>query len=55
MKKKIIFFVVFLLCMCSACIANAASYEYDDLGRIVYVEYENGVSVSYSYDANGNM
>lgn len=33
----------------------AATYEYDDLGRVTKAVYEDGSSVTYVYDANGNM
>ena len=35
--------------------AQATEYRYDALGRLQYVQYENGDIVQYSYDANGNM
>lgn len=36
--------------------ADAASvvYTYDTMGRIRTASYDNGVCVTYSYDANGN-
>lgn len=33
----------------------AADYEYDDLGRVTKTVYEDGSSVTYTYDANGNI
>ncbi|MCH5280114.1 MAG: leucine-rich repeat protein [Lachnospiraceae bacterium] len=33
----------------------AATYEYDELGRVTRVTYEDGTSVAYTYDANGNL
>lgn len=30
------------------------SYSYDRLGRLTSAAYENGVCLTYSYDANGN-
>ena len=33
----------------------AATYEYDELGRVTKVTYEDGTGVAYVYDANGNM
>lgn len=32
----------------------SAVYTYDQVGRLTTVVYDNGVCVSYSYDANGN-
>lgn len=34
---------------------HAADYEYDDLGRVTKTVYEDGSSVTYTYDANGNI
>lgn len=34
--------------------AWAISYEYDELGRVVKVTYDNGSYVIYAYDAAGN-
>ena len=33
----------------------AATYTYDSLSRITSVDYGNGASISYGYDAAGNM
>ena len=30
-------------------------YEYDALGRLIYVRYEDGSGMEYQYDANGNI
>lgn len=35
--------------------AYAATYEYDELGRVTKVTYEDGTGVAYVYDANGNL
>lgn len=32
----------------------SASYTYDQLGRLTSVVYDNGLCISYAYDANGN-
>jgi YD repeat-containing protein len=34
--------------------AAATTYEYDSLGRLVRVVYDDGASISYTYDVNGN-
>jgi len=34
--------------------AGTATYYYDDLSRLIRVEYDNGTKVEYSYDAVGN-
>lgn len=36
------------------CAALAVDYSYDTLQRLTRVDYDNGVSVAYSYDAAGN-
>lgn len=33
----------------------ATTYEYDELGRVTKVTYEDGTGVTYTYDANGNL
>lgn len=34
---------------------EAEKYEYDRLGRVTKVTYEDGSSITYEYDANGNI
>lgn len=46
--------VVVLLLGGSAALAGDVSYEYDELNRLTRVDYEDGTSVSYSYDRAGN-
>jgi hypothetical protein len=36
-------------------LANAISYTYDSLNRLESVDYENGYTIQYSYDNNGNI
>lgn len=50
---KIIGFLLLLFFM--AVPANAATYTYDALGRLVSVSYTTGQNVSYTYDAAGNI
>lgn len=38
----------------SAAAAGTTSYKYDELGRVVEVDYPDGGSVTYQYDAAGN-
>lgn len=33
---------------------NSVSYTYDIVGRLTTAAYDNGMCISYSYDANGN-
>lgn len=34
--------------------AGTATYKYDNLGRLTQIDYDGGVMVKYTYDANGN-
>jgi len=43
--------VVFMLAQCTW----AITYEYDDLNRLVQVNYDNGAVITYTYDAAGNI
>ena len=38
----------------SAAMADTTNYKYDDLGRLVEVDYPDGSRVAYAYDAAGN-
>ncbi|MFO0350437.1 MAG: Ig-like domain-containing protein, partial [Alphaproteobacteria bacterium] len=40
--------------LCSATTWAATQYEYDALGRLVRVRYDNGKEIAYTYDAAGN-
>lgn len=56
MKKKMITILAAGLCLFSQAVSvYGADYEYDDLGRVTKVVYEDGSSVTYTYDANGNI
>lgn len=56
MKKKMITILAAGLCLFSQAVSvYGADYEYDDLGRVTKVVYEDGSSVAYTYDANGNI
>nr|WP_269438222.1 S-layer homology domain-containing protein [Phosphitispora fastidiosa] len=35
--------------------ANATTYTYDDLNRLISVEYDSGKKVNYTYDSAGNI
>lgn len=61
MRKKL---MVCMMCVagCLMLVLNitgstvwAAEYEYDNLGRVTKVIYEDNSSVTYEYDANGNI
>jgi YD repeat-containing protein len=34
--------------------SGGASYTYDTLGRLIQVTYDNGTTITYTYDAAGN-
>jgi YD repeat-containing protein len=34
--------------------AQSATYQYDALGRLTFVQFSSGASVTYTYDATGN-
>jgi YD repeat-containing protein len=34
--------------------SGSVSYVYDDLGRLVEVVYDDGTTITYTYDAVGN-
>lgn len=58
-NKKLLFFLLTLTAIfISSTFVFAAKYEYDKLGRLTKVEYDSEQttkSVSYSYDAGGNI
>ena len=35
--------------------SETVTYEYDALGRLIAVNYENDASITYTYDDNGNL
>lgn len=47
--------VTLLLGLALASVTHAETYSYDAVGRLIGVAYDDGSSVSYSYDANGNL
>lgn len=36
------------------CFADTITYQYDELNRLIRVEYSNGTVIEYNYDAAGN-
>lgn len=55
--KKHTFLMVAFLCLIFGIVvtAHAATYTYDDLNRLTSVDYENGQTITYTYDAGGNL
>jgi len=50
---KILAALVFSLTL--TLVTHAETYSYDSVGRLIGVAYDDGSSVSYSWDANGNL
>ena len=46
--------ILFLVFFFSIVSANTTQYIYDDLNRLIKVEYESGVQIEYTYDSSGN-
>ncbi len=44
----------FALGLCAAATAEAETYAYDQLGRLIQVTADNGTVTHYCYDAAGN-
>jgi YD repeat-containing protein len=44
------------LCLLPAApgLAGSAQYTYDSLNRLIQVQYDDGVTIQYAYDAAGN-
>lgn len=55
MKRIFMILSVSLFLVSQTVSVYGAAYEYDDSDRVTKVIYEDGSSVSYTYDANGNM
>ncbi len=52
---KLIRFAVFIyLFLATSAMAGTAQYTYDNLNRLVQVQYDDGSSIQYTYDAAGN-
>lgn len=54
MIGRVILTTVFSIVSLSLASADTATYIYDDIGRLVGVNYANGTSITYAYDAAGN-
>ena len=53
--KKFEVVLIIITVLLSAQVVRADEYTYDDNGRIIQVEHEDGSSTVYSYDDNGNL
>ena len=52
--KLIVRGLFFFLLSTTSGIAGTAQYTYDNLNRLVQVQYDDGTTIQYSYDAVGN-
>src|SRR5262245_33680645 len=52
---RIGFFVAAATLPVAAALAGATQYLYDDLGRLVLAMKDNGASIVYAHDENGNV
>jgi len=46
--------VALTVVMASSAAAGTTQYKYDELGRVVEVDYPDGSIITYKYDAAGN-
>lgn len=54
--KQILTIAWFLLILSAfSTVTSAATYKYDDLGRLIEVTYDSGIKITYTYDAAGNI
>jgi len=53
--KMVLFLIAAAIMTVCSIPAHAVSYTYDVLNRLKTVSYENGGSITYSYDATGNI
>jgi len=47
--------IILLIAICTSLSAHAAKYKCDELNRLVEVIYDSGQTVTYTYDAAGNI
>jgi YD repeat-containing protein len=53
LATSVLSWTLLLLTIC--CAAETVNYTYDNAGRLTRIDYGSGVSISYSYDAAGNV
>ena len=53
LTTSVLIWTVLFLTVC--CAAETVNYTYDNAGRLTRIDYGSGVSISYSYDAAGNV
>jgi YD repeat-containing protein len=52
--KPTIWAIYLFLLLTTSVLAGTAQYTYDNLNRLVQVQYDDGTTIQYSYDAAGN-
>ena len=52
--KQIVCIVLFCFLFITPGLAATAQYTYDNLNRLVQVQYDDGTTIQYSYDPAGN-
>ena len=52
--KHCIWIVFFFFLLVAPSLAATAQYTYDNLNRLVQVQYDDGTTIQYAYDAMGN-
>jgi YD repeat-containing protein len=52
--KTIVLAAFFCLLSASPGLAGSAQYTYDSLNRLIQVQYDDGATIQYTYDAAGN-
>lgn len=56
MIKRVIFLIgINFVFLTNGVSVLGAQYQYDSLGRVIEVEYDDGTGVRYEYDENGNI
>lgn len=55
LRKGVMLFAMCMTLLLLSMTANAATYKYDDLGRVIEVTYDSGQKIQYTYDAGGNL
>jgi len=52
--KSIVWAAFLCLLLTTPALAGTAQYTYDNLNRLVQVQFDDGTTIQYSYDAAGN-
>ena len=55
LMKALILMLSFSLFLSTSASTATAQYTYDNLNRLVQVQYDDGTVIQYTYDAAGNL